>query len=213
MKRFLQILLALVIIGLAYIMYRQLAKPLEFEKETTRRSALVIDRLKDIRKAEQAFKSKYEHFTGDFDTLINFVLHDSLQFERKIVDEFDSVAMAQLKARGLKNSEMVMVAVIDTVFSPKRLTPEQVRELRWIPGTGDKTQFEIEAGMLATESKVVIPVVEVRAPYKAFLDTVNYRTEVINLIDDRVTNFEEYGGIKFGSLEKGNNEEGNWGEQ
>ena len=69
------------------------------------REARVIDRIKDIRTAERSFKTKYNRFTGDFDTLINFVLTDSLEFERKIVDEDDSVAMAQLKKSGRKNSE------------------------------------------------------------------------------------------------------------
>ena len=85
--------------------------------------------------------------------------------------------------------------------------------MRYIPGTNNQTEFQIEAGMITTESKVVIPVLEVRAPYKLFLDTVKYRQEVINLIDDQEKNFGEYGGLKFGSMEKGNNEAGNWGDE
>ena len=57
-----------------------------------------------------------------------------------------------------------------------------------------------------------VPIVECRAPYKMYLDTVKYRQEVINLIDDQVNNFNQYAGLKFGSLEGGNNESGNWGE-
>ena len=36
----------------------------------------------------------------------------------------------------------------------------------------------------------MIPIVECRAPYKMFLDTVAYRQEIINLIDDEVNNFK-----------------------
>ena len=68
----------------------------------------------------------------------------------------------------------------------------------------------MEAGLIATESKVVIPVVECRAPYKMFLDTVEFRQEFINLVDDQVNNFNRYPGVKFGSMEAGNNEAGNW---
>ena len=71
----------------------------------------------------------------------------------------------------------------------------------------------MEAGLVTTESKVVIPVVECRIPYKMFLDTVRFRQEVINLVDDQENNFSNYGGIKFGSMEKGNNEAGNWGDE
>ena len=67
-------------------------------------------------------------------------------------------------------------------------------------------------GKVVTGANVEIPVVECRAPYKAYLDTVKYRQNIINLIDDRVYNFNEYAGLKFGSMEGSNNEAGNWGE-
>ena len=43
-----------------------------------------------------------------------------------------------------------------------------------------------------------------------FLDTIAYRQEVINLIDDEENNFNRYAGLKFGSMDAGNNEAGNW---
>lgn len=108
-KRIIQIVLAVVIVCLIYVIYKQISTPIIFAKEKAAREARVIDRIKDIRTAERSFKTKYNRFTGDFDTLINFVLTDSLEFERKIVDEDDSVAMAQLKKSGRKNSEKVWV--------------------------------------------------------------------------------------------------------
>lgn len=209
-KKIVQILLAVVIVGLVYVIYRQISTPIKFEKERTAREARIIDRIKDIRTAQRAYKSKYQRFTDNFDTLIQFVLNDQLQFERKIVDEDDSLAMAQLKKSGRKNIEAFQVRVIDTIFAPKHLTPEQVRNLRYVPGTEKQTEYILEAGMLTTESKVVIPVVEVRIPYEMYLDTVRYRQEIINLRDDQVNNYNRYPGIKFGSMEGGNNEAGNW---
>ena len=67
----------------------------------------------------------------------------------------------------------------------------------------------MEAGS-AVASNVTVPIVECRAPYKMFLDTVAYRQEIINLIDDEENNFNRYPGVKFGSMEAGNNEAGNW---
>ena len=104
----------------------------------------------------------------------------------------------------------LMSGMSDTIFSPKRLSKQDVEQLRYIPGTDDKAQYIMEAGIITTESKVVIPIVECRAPYKMFLDTVAYRQEIINLIDDEVNNFNRYPGVKFGSMEAGNNEAGNW---
>ena len=210
MKKLFQIILAVAIVGLVYVIYVQISTPIRFDKETKATKAQVIDRIKDIRTAQRAFKSKYQHFTASFDSLSAFVLTDTLELERKIVDEDDSAAMAMLKKSGKKNIEKFKIAVIDTIFAPKKVTRQDVENFRFIPGTGNKAQFIMEAGIITTESKVVIPVVECRAPYKAFLDTVAYRQEVINLIDEEQNNFNRYPGVKFGSMDSGNNEAGNW---
>ena len=210
MKKLFQIILAVAIVGLVYVIYVQISTPIRFDKETKAKKAQVIDRIKDIRTAQRAFKSKYQHFTASFDSLSAFVLTDTLELERKIVDEDDSAAMAMLKKSGKKNIEKFKIAVIDTIFAPKKVTRQDVENFRFIPGTGNKAQFIMEAGIITTESKVVIPVVECRAPYKMFLDTVAYRQEIINLIDDEENNFNRYAGVKFGSMEAANNEAGNW---
>lgn len=210
MKKLFQIILAVAIVGLVYVIYVQISTPIRFDKETKAKKAQVIDRIKDIRTAQRAFKSKDQHFTASFDSLSAFVLTDTLELERKIVDEDDSAAMAMLKKSGKKNIEKFKIAVIDTIFAPKKVTRQDVENFRFIPGTGNKAQFIMEAGIITTESKVVIPVVECRAPYKAFLDTVAYRQEVINLIDEEQNNFNRYPGVKFGSMDSGNNEAGNW---
>ena len=209
MKKAVQFLLGLVIIGLIYVVATLIHTPLSFDKQLEERNADVIVKLKDIRAAERAYKSKYQQFTGDFDSLIYFILNDSLVMERKLVDEDDSVAMAQLKKAGKKNVEKYSLAVIDTIFNPRKLSKEDVQNLRYIPHT-DKVEFILEAAKIMTGANVLVPVVECRAPYKMYLDTVAYRQNIINLIDDRVNNFNAYAGLKFGSMEGSNNEAGNW---
>ena len=211
MKKVIQFILGLVIVALIYVVANMIYTPLSFENQLESRNAEVIVKLKDIRAAQRAYKSKYQQFTGNFDSLIHFILTDSLEMERKLVDEDDSVAMAQLKRSGKKNIEKYNLAVIDTIFSPRKLTKEQIEDLRYIPHAG-KMEFILEAGKVMTGANVEIPVVECRAPYKAYLDTIEFRQNVINLIDDRVNNFNEYAGLKFGSMEGSNNEAGNWGE-
>ena len=196
MKKVLQICLAIVIIALAYVVYRQIATPVEFENERKTKEAAVIERIKDIRTAERAFKSKYQRFTGSFDTLIDFILNDSLIMERRLVDEDDSAAMAQLKLRKIQNVEEFSIPVIDTVF-------------RYIPGTENKVEFLLAAGSVET-GNVVVPVMECKAPYKMFLDTVKYRQELINLIDENKNIYNKYPGVKVGDINQPNNEAGNW---
>ena len=208
MKKLIQLILALAIAALVYVIYMQISTPIRFEDEQKAREKAVIERLKDIRTAQRQFKSKYQRFTADFDTLINFVLNEQIEGERKIYDEDDSIGMAKLKKLRKKNVEKFTYSVKDSMF--KHLTPAQVEELRYIPFTNNSTQFILNAGSLMTESKVVIPVVECKAPFIAFLDTVAYRQEIINLVDNCMNNLDRYPGIKFGSMEGGNNEAGNW---
>ena len=206
-----EILLAAGVLALTYWLYLLISTPIKFENEQKVREAAVIERIKDIRTAERQFKAKHQHFTADFDSLINFVLTETMEGERKKIDEDDSVAMAQAKkkyGKKFKNIEKFTFSVKDSLF--KHLTAEQVKELRYVPFSNNQTEFILEAGMLATESKVVIPVVECRTPYIAFLDTVKYRQQIINLIDDMENNFNRYPGIKFGAMDRGNNEAGNW---
>ncbi len=54
--------------------------------------------------------------------------------------------MAQLKKMGKKNVEKFKIAVIDTIFSPKRLSSQDVEHLRYIPATDKQAQFIMEAG-------------------------------------------------------------------
>jgi hypothetical protein len=207
----LEVIFAAGVLVLGWWLYNIISTPIKFENEQKEREAAVISRIKDIRSAERQFKSKYQRFTADFDTLINFVLTEQMEGERKKIDEDDSVAMAQARrkyGRKFKNVEKFTYSIKDSIF--KHLTPEQIKELRYIPYSTNKTEFYLEAGMLTTESKVVIPVVECRAPYITFLDTVAYRQEIINLIDNMQNNFNRYPGIMFGSMERGNNEAGNW---
>ena len=200
-----------VVLGLAYWLFVVISTPIKFESEQKEREAAVISRIKDIRTAERQYKSKHQRFTDNFDELINFILTEQIQGERKKIDEDDSAAMAQARkkfGRAFKNVEKFTFSVKDSLF--KHLTTEQIKQLRYVPYTNNKTEFILKAGMLTTESKVVIPVVECRTPYIAFLDTVKYRQHIINLIDNMKNNFNRYPGIMFGSMERGNNEAGNW---
>ena len=79
MKKAIQIFLGLVIVGLIYVIATLIHNPLSFEKELKTRNAEVVVKLKAIRAAERAYKSKYQQFTNNFDSLIYFILNDSLE--------------------------------------------------------------------------------------------------------------------------------------
>ncbi len=209
MKKIFQLVLALAICGLIYWIYLLISTPISFEKEKAIKDAAVVERIKEVRKVQRSYKTKYQNFADNFDTLIEFVLNDSLKMTRKIVDEDDSVAMAQLRLSGRRNVEEYYVPVIDTVFAPSKLSLEDIKNLRYIPGS-DNTEFSLYAGSIMTDSKIQVAVVECMAPYITYLDTVKYRQLIINLIDSDMNIYNRYPGIKFGSMAGGNNEAGNW---
>lgn len=217
MKKKIGSIIAKVLLGAAilvggWLLWDIISNPIDFADDYSVRSGAVISRIKDIRTAERQFKSKYQHFTADFDSLINFVLNETMEGERRLIDEDDSVAMAQARkkyGRKFKNVEKFTYSIKDSLF--KHLSEEDVLNLRYIPYSNNK-EFYLEAAIITTESKIVIPTIECRAPYINFLDTVVYRQEVINLVDNCLNVLNKYPGIKFGSMERGNNEAGNWEE-
>ncbi len=197
------------ILVLAWVLFRQITVPLDYEKELKIRETAVIERIKDIRSAEQAFKLKNQRYVGDWDSLINFVLGDTLTFERKLVDENDSLAMVALRRSGRQNVEQFKMAVRDTIFSPRKLNDQQIRDLQYIPYAQDGTKYLLEATMFTTESKVVVPLFSARAPYKAFLYDLDEQ-ELVNLIDNAKNVYYKYPGIEVGSVERTTNDAGNW---
>jgi hypothetical protein len=138
-----------------------------------------------------------------------FVLNDSLEFERKLYDEDDSVGMAELKRLKKQNVEKFTMAVRDTIFSPRKLSNEQISNIKFIPYAQEGTQYILNAAMLTTESKVVVPVFEAKAPYKAFMYNLDEQ-ELINLIDNAKNVFHKYPGIQVGDITKTTNDAGNW---
>ncbi len=204
MKKVIQIVLLLLAVFLGWVLYQQFAKPVEFEKITESRSEAVIQTMKDIRAAQRAYRQAYQRFTPSFDTLVNFILHDSLTYQRAIGSADDSLAMAQ----GRFSRENFRMAVKDTVFSGRGLSDQYFRDLRLIP-YGNGKEILMDAGVLETSSGVAVQVFEAKAPYKDFLDLEEFHQELVNLIDEQHT-LNRYPGIKVGSMTQTTNESGNW---
>lgn len=205
MKKVVQIVLGLLIVFLAWVVFKQVMTPLDFQKVRAEREAVIIEQLKDIRLAERAYKTKYNKYTGSFDELIDFILTDSLEMRRQIGSLDDSIAVA----RGLVRTEVFMIPVQDTVFVTKKLTEAQVRNLPNIPYS-DGRQFKLAANnSFRTESEVVVPVFECAAPYTYFLSDLNEQ-ELVNLIDESVNTLNKYPGLKVGAIDQATNDAGNW---
>lgn len=198
-------------IALACWMYSLISTPIKFEADKKLRMDTVVEHIKIVRTAERQYKANTGEFTGDWNTLTEFLLTGKNKFIYKHADVNDSVKYHQTKlawekanpGKKFQNEEEREYLVRDSLF--KGMTDEQIKNLRYVPYTNNTVEFELEAGKAMNGA----PVVECRALYKHFLDTVNFRQEVINLIKD-AQKTKKYPGIKFGDITKSNNEAGNW---
>ncbi|MBQ2132751.1 MAG: hypothetical protein II202_01545, partial [Bacteroidales bacterium] len=67
-KIFTFIILPLVIVALVYAIYNSVQAPVQFQKDTKARESVGIQRLKDIRTLQDAFKGATGHFTASIDS-------------------------------------------------------------------------------------------------------------------------------------------------
>ena len=73
MKTIIQIVLWIVCIFLGYLIFKSVNAPIEFNKVRKERFSEVIAKLKDIRNAQEAYKSVNGRYAGNFNSLIQFV--------------------------------------------------------------------------------------------------------------------------------------------
>ena len=209
MKTVLQILLSIVAIILGYLIYASIQEPIQFEKGKKVRYDATIERLKDIRKAELAYKGVYGKFTGSWDTLINFLEKESVISVRKIGELTDSMNEAGITEKkaielGLIISDSIRVNAKEATFGKDY----NVKDLKFIPIPGEPAEFHLGATIIITGSGIGVPVFEARAHNNIILRDLQ-RQLVINLNDMRRTN-EKYPGLKVGSLTEAINNAGNW---
>lgn len=199
MKTVYQILLFVAIIALTYFVVESIMKPIRFNKEMDKRYEKTIQRLKDIRTAQIAYRTENEKFTGSFDTLINFVKYDSFRVVKQIGSMDDSVAVAL----GKVFRDTIRISVLDSLFNKNY----PVDSLRYVPFVG-KHEFEMGAGILPTASGVNVKVFEAKAHNDIILQGLN-RQLIVNQNDLR-KKLDKYPGLQVGSLTEATNNAGNW---
>lgn len=199
--------LVIIIILLIVWLINLFTTPLNFEATRQSREAEVIGKLTDLRTMQRAYRTKYNHFAGNFDELKNFVLNDSIIMEKSIGSEDDEVAVAKGLIRIKTN-----VAVKDTI-NLKYTTIDNIDSVNYIPfslqATGEWKEFKMDTSSIVTESSVTVPVLEIMANYTDFLGDLD-KQELINFRDIRIYTLHKDDGLKVGSLEVANNEAGNW---
>jgi len=154
MKRIIHLVLWIVIIFLAYLLYKSVIGPVEFNKIKKARYTKVIHNLKDIKAGELAFQELTGSFTGNFDSLVQFI--DTAEFaitERRDTSYAD---VEKNRAFGLdpqKGGYYIEDVIIDTLdFYPIKDSlyggSDRYKTMMNVPTEKVDAQFELKAGKL-----------------------------------------------------------------
>ena len=145
---------------LVYFIYSAIDSPIEFNKIKNERYLKVIDRLKDIRNAQIAYKSVNGIYSDNFDSLISFI--DSAQFT--IIEKRDSSYMQYDRVYRIDMLREVIVidtlgyvSVKDSLFSSN----DSYKKMAYVPIDGVDEQFKLKADII-DKNGYNVPVFEVR---------------------------------------------------
>ena len=222
-KVFTYLLLPAAIVGLTYLLVQSIMEPVKFNKHKDYRTEIAVQRLKDIRDLQVAFKNVNAHYASTVDSLIQFYNDGKMKITLQVGSKDDSLAMintTNLKKRNprIKPEQMLElykqgqklvfeiqneVAVKDTLFNGR--TDFNVDSLAMIPFCGDSVIMESTVKMV---SGVKVPLFEASMPYKSLLRGLNNQLR-INLDSER-NDQGRYPGLKVGSVTAPNNNAGNW---
>lgn len=216
-------LLPLCIIGIAYLCVRSVMEPVNFQKQQEAREKVAIQRLKDIRTLQVAFKSETGHFASTIDSLIMFYNDGTIKVVMQVGSNDDSLAVAntaKLKRRRPKITAAEMLDLYNSgealVFKIESKIPVKdtlctradfvADSLKFIPYSGG--QNVLLESTIKTVSGVKVPLFEASMPYKALLNGMDHQL-IVNLVAER-EDTDRYPGLKVGSITSPNNNAGNW---
>jgi hypothetical protein len=206
MKTAIQITLFLAIIVLGYYVWESIQAPIRFKKQVNIREEATIKKLVEIRTMEVAYKDVNGKYTGSFDTLIDFVEHDSFPIVRKDYQAgWDPDVYTEKVGirKGLIKVSVTKKSVLDSLFGKNY----PINRVRYIPFT-DQSQFKLGAGQVVTGSRVTVKVFEASVLYDTLLAGLDEQL-VINYIYER-EKITKFPGLRVGSLEEATNNAGNW---
>ena len=224
-KIIVEIALLLVSVLLAWLIVRSIMKPVEFNKQKAYRESVAIQRLKDIRTLQVAYKSVNGKFVSTVDSLKAFYENGEMTIVMQVGSMDDSLAVAhteQVKKANRKITpkdlyDRYMAGDKNLVFSVESKIPVKdtifrsrkgfvIDSLKTIPFSGGQP-VEM-AAIVKPVSGVQVPLFEAKMPYRALLKGMDNQLRINLDADRRAQN--KYEGLQVGSVTAPNNNAGNW---
>lgn len=223
-KLFTLVILPIIIILLGYLIVKGVMKPIKFNEERAAREAVAIQKLKDIRELQVAYKNKYGKFASALDTLVDFYKNDKMVINMQIGSVNDSVMVAHTDAvkkanKGITDKglyELYQKGDHNLVFSIKSEIPVKdtllkredfnIDQIADIPFTNGK-KIEMKS-IVKQVSGVDVPLFEANIPFDDLLEGMDHQL-LVNLKSER-DKMNKFPGLKVGSIDNPNNNAGNW---
>lgn len=192
MKIVVNLLLGAVIALIIWLLVVNIREPIAFKKEKEIRENAVIEKLKEIRTAQDLYRSITGSFSGSFDSLKHTLQTDSFMIVNVMGDPDDP-----------DNPEPI---TYDTTYLPAMDSVMtlgiNLDSLRYVP-YGEGAEFEIQADTIEYQ-KTEVQVVEVGVQRKTFMGP--YADVRFGKYDN---NYDPNGRLKFGDMNSPNTA-GNW---
>ena len=147
MKTILQIVLWIVCCGLAYMIYQSVNGPIEFKQVRKERFQSVIDKLKDIRDSQEAYKSVNGTYAGNFESLVKFVDTGSYTITQQRDSSFmryDKVYQIELQVDTVVIDTLGFVKVKDSLFK----NSDSYKTMMEVPYAQNGEKFELKADII-----------------------------------------------------------------
>ena len=189
---------------LAYFVYNSINSEVEFQQVAKVRIAENVQKLKDLRQVQIAYKKVNNTYSNNFESLIDFLENDSMAIVKAIGETPDTLTDAQALELGIISRDTAYVLAKETVFDEAYLSsrnekfPLDLSALTTVPHS-DKN-YSVDAGMVE-KGKVMVQVFEISTTYGA----------VFTGIDAENKSFELGNLLKVGSMDEASLN-GNWGE-
>ena len=161
MKIAIQALLWVLIVFFSFKIYNSINGPINFNKTKNVRYAQVIDRLKDIRKAQIAHKDVKGVFADNFDSLVAFIdtgIFTLTQKRDSSYMEYDKTYRIDMLREVVVIDTLGTVPVKDSLFG----TSENYKNMAFVPIEGvEDSVFSIKAQII-DKNGYKVPVFEVK---------------------------------------------------
>ncbi len=147
MKTIIQIVLWIACVGFGYLIYQSVTGPIEFNKVKEERFAKVINKLKDIRKSQEAYKTVNKRYAKDFKSLIKFIdtgNYTITQQRDSSYMEFDKTYQIDLLREVKIIDTLGTVSVKDSLFK----SDTRYKNLMDIPNAANGEKIEMAASIV-----------------------------------------------------------------